>query len=85
MPGPFAYAERWDENRDNYLGLAIERAGNAPVVIDSDSVIVRPDVADTHRPTPQPAVAGGAATGPGGTMPGAERSPPEADRRQRPQ
>jgi hypothetical protein len=26
LPGPFAYAERWDEKSDTYLGLAIERA-----------------------------------------------------------
>ena len=56
LPGPFAYAERWDERTDTYLGLAIERAGNAPVVIDSDSVIIKPDVAEAHRPAPpQPA------------------------------
>ncbi|MFN3575277.1 MAG: DUF499 domain-containing protein [Phenylobacterium sp.] len=56
LPGPFAYAERWDEKTDTYLGLAIERAVNAAVVIDPDSVIVRPDVADNHRPpeTPPP-------------------------------
>ena len=30
LPGPFAYAERWDEKSDTYLGLAIERGGNAP-------------------------------------------------------
>jgi len=59
IPGPFAYAERWDEKSDTYLGLAIERAGNAVVVIDSDSVIVKPDVAEAHRPTPvQPGSAG---------------------------
>ena len=63
LPGPFAYAERWDEKTDTYLGLAIERAGNAPVVIDSDSVIIKPDVAEAHRPAPpQP--------GPTGTPPG---------------
>ncbi len=63
LPGPFAYAERWDEKSDTYLGLAIERGGNAPVVIDSDSVIIKPDVAEAHRPAPpQP--------GPTGTPPG---------------
>ena len=45
LPGPFAYAERWDEKTGTYLGLAIERAGNAPVVIDSDSVIIKPNEA----------------------------------------
>ena len=50
VPGPFAYAERWDENTDTYHGLAIERADNAVIVIDNDSVIVKPDVAESHRP-----------------------------------
>lgn len=52
LPGPFAYAERWDEGSSSYLGLAIERASNAVVVIDSDSLIVKPDVAEAHRPKP---------------------------------
>jgi hypothetical protein len=59
LPGPFAYAERWDEKSDTYLGLAIERAVNAVVVIDSDSVIVTPAVADAHRPAPVQPGAGG--------------------------
>ncbi len=50
LPGPFAYAERWDEKTGVYLGLAIERAVNAAVVIDSDSVIIKPEVAEAHRP-----------------------------------
>lgn len=29
LPGPFAYAERWDEKSDTYLSLAIEGAVNA--------------------------------------------------------
>ncbi len=52
LPGPFAYAERWDEKSDTYLGLAIEKAPNAAVVIDSDSLIVKLDVAEAHRPPP---------------------------------
>lgn len=60
LPGPFAYAERWDDKSDTYLGLAIERAGNAVVVIDTDSVVVKPDVAEAHRPAPaQPEPTGG--------------------------
>lgn len=50
LPGPFAYAERWDEKTDTYLGLAIERAVNAAVVVDGESVIIKPDVAEAHRP-----------------------------------
>ena len=50
LPGPFAYAERWDEKTDTYLGLAINQAVNAAVVIDGDSVIIKPDVAEAHRP-----------------------------------
>jgi predicted AAA+ superfamily ATPase len=45
LPGPFAYAERWDEAAQTYHGLAIEKAGNVAVVIDSDSVIIKPDIA----------------------------------------
>jgi hypothetical protein len=72
LPGPFAYAERWDEKSDSYLGLAIERAPNAVVVIDSDSIIVKPEVAEAHRPTPaQPGPTGGPET------PGDK--PPEGD------
>jgi predicted AAA+ superfamily ATPase len=88
LPGPFAYAERWDEKNDTYLGLAIERAAIAVVVIDSDSVIVRPDVAEAHRlaPTVATPVAGApadqegtpSAGGPGDVMtvtPPVERKP----------
>jgi hypothetical protein len=70
MPGPFAYAERWEESSDIYRGLAIERAANAAVVIDSDSVIVRPEVAEEHRPAPNPPVPVGTPSGVGGgTLP----------------
>lgn len=65
LPGPFAYAERWDEKSDTYLGLAIERAANAVVVIDSDSVIVRPEVAEMHRPAPAQPGTGDTPPGPG--------------------
>jgi hypothetical protein len=63
LPGPFAYAERWDEKSDIYLGLAIERAGNAAVVIDGDSVIIKPDVAEAHRPAPPQPAPGGVPAG----------------------
>ena len=72
LPGPFAYAERWDEAGQKYLGLLIERAANAHVVIDSDSVIIKPDVAEAHRPaqtgettTADGVTNGGAITGAG--------------------
>jgi hypothetical protein len=75
LPGPFAYAERWDEKTDAYLGLAIERAGNAAVVIDSDSVIIKPNVADAHRPAPPQPGAGGAPAERGEKAPGLEEPP----------
>lgn len=50
LPGPFAYAERYDEATQSYVGLAIESSANAAVVIDSDSVIIKPDVAEAKRP-----------------------------------
>ena len=45
LPGPFAYAERWDEAAKAYRGVAIEKSLNVPVVVDSESVIIMPDVA----------------------------------------
>ncbi|GGE33744.1 hypothetical protein GCM10007276_08860 [Agaricicola taiwanensis] len=55
LPGPFAYAERWDEAAQTYHGLAIEKAGNVPVVIDSESVIIKPDVALSKLVVPKTA------------------------------
>jgi len=75
LPGPFAYAERWDEKSDDYLRLAIERAGNAAVVIDSDSVIVKPDVAEAHRPAPPQPASSGSSGGPDDQAPGAGEQP----------
>jgi hypothetical protein len=69
IPGPFAYAERWDEKSDTYLGLAIERAVSAVVVVDSDSVIVKPAVAEAHRPAPAQPGSGGGTQGPGEKAP----------------
>lgn len=75
LPGPFAYAERWDEKSDTYLGLAIEQAGNAAVIIDSDSVIVAPDVAEAHRPAPPQPSSAGAAGGASDKPPGMAEPP----------
>lgn len=49
LPGPFAYAERWDKTGEVYRGLLIDNSENALVVIDTDSVIIKPDVAKRHR------------------------------------
>lgn len=51
VAGPFAYAEAWNESTGSYAGLIIERAFDPHVVIDSDSVIVKPEVAEAHRPS----------------------------------
>lgn len=51
-PGPFAYAEQWDDVTKTYAGLSIEQGANAAVVIDADSVIVRSDIAENNRPRP---------------------------------
>ena len=53
LPGPFAYAESWDEAAGTYRGLAIDNAANVHVVIDNESLIVRPDIAEAHRPRPR--------------------------------
>lgn len=62
LPGPFAYADRWDESKNTYVGLAISGPSHVQVVIDSDSVIIKPDIAESHRPKPKedPAGPGGA-------------------------
>ena len=51
-PGPFAYAEGWDDAAGAYRGLAIDSAVNVQVVIDSESLIVTPKVAEKNRPEP---------------------------------
>ena len=53
LPGPFAYAENWDEAAGTYRGLAIDNAANVHLVIDNESLIVRPDIAEAHRPQPR--------------------------------
>jgi len=54
VPGPFAYAESWNETTQVYHGVAIAKAGNVPVVIDSDSVIIKPDIALSKLVVPKP-------------------------------
>jgi predicted AAA+ superfamily ATPase len=61
MPGSFAYAERWDEVKGRYAGLAISGASNAHIVIDAESVIVRPEIAGQSRYR-EPPVSGDAGT-----------------------
>ena len=54
LSGPFAYAESWDEAARTYQGLAIDNAANVQVVIDNESLIVRPG----YRRSAPPAAAG---------------------------
>ncbi len=54
QPGPFAYAERWNAENSSYDSLVVENAPHAPVVIDSASLIVRPQVAAAHQPVAIP-------------------------------
>ncbi len=72
----FAYAEGWDEQRKRYKGL--RTGANVRVLIDEQSLIVKPDVAarqieaDTTQPTPPPGGTGqmgGAGTGGTGGAP----------------
>jgi len=53
VPGPFAYAERFDDATNCYEGLVIESGMNTPVVIDRESLIVQIAVAEKNRPTPK--------------------------------
>ncbi|MCB9972622.1 MAG: ATP-binding protein [Hyphomonas sp.] len=67
LPGPFAYADRWDDSKQVYLGLAISGAASAQVVIDSDAVIIKPEIAEAKRPPEQePKSTQTEATGTGG-------------------
>ncbi len=60
MPGPFAYAESWDETARAYRGLVIDSsAPSVRIAIDSESVIVDPEVAEANRPGPPPVSAEG--------------------------
>jgi len=68
LPGPFAYAERWDEDSGSYAGLAIEQSSAAILSPDDHSLLVRADVAQANRPPP---AAGGAAEGGTAPHPGA--------------
>ena len=52
MPGPFAYAESWDDSNGAYRGLVINKATSVQVVIDGESLIVAPKVAEANRPEP---------------------------------
>ena len=61
LDGPFVYAERWDETTESYSGLLIEKINNPHIVIDQDSVIIKPEIAEKHRPTPKTDEAGGEA------------------------
>ncbi|MGF6312574.1 hypothetical protein ABIB82_006467 [Bradyrhizobium sp. i1.8.4] len=91
LPGPFAYAERWDEADKAYRGVAIDKSSNVPVVIDSESVIIAPGIALAYfsaqaqvipvasppaRGVGSPMPAGGVSAGSGKTeTPGAENLP----------
>lgn len=44
----FAYSEGWDEARGRYKGL---RIGQTRVIIDNDTVLVKPDIAATQMQT----------------------------------
>ena len=52
VAGPFAFAEKYNEASGKYIGLVIENGMNTPVSITADSVIVRPEIAEANRPTP---------------------------------
>jgi hypothetical protein len=45
VPGPFGYAEAWDEKQQSYRGLVLDHGDKAVVSIGGDSVIIRSDIA----------------------------------------
>lgn len=46
--GPFAYAQRWNDEKKEYVGLVVCGALDAQVIVDSDSVVVKLDIAEDH-------------------------------------
>lgn len=67
VPSAFAYAERHDE-ANGYISLATSNSGGVQVVIDDDSVLVRPEIAEAQQksaadPAAQTAQAGQAQAG----------------------
>lgn len=72
VPGAFAYAERWNEEKGAYEGLVISGAPNAQIVIDRDSVIIKLEAAEAARAKEiHDRGNGGVGEGPG-TSPGPE-------------
>ena len=63
VAGPFAYADSWDEASDSYSGLLIESARDPHVIISGESVILKPDVAEDHRPASKTDETGSASSG----------------------
>ncbi len=76
VPGVFAYAERWNEVEEKYEGLVIRQETAVPVVIDAESVIVAPDIAEAEFNKQDSAVS---PEQPSGSEGGAERHEPEND------
>ena len=48
LPSAFAYAERFEEG-SGYVSLAISNSGGVHVVIDGESVLVRPEIAEAQQ------------------------------------
>lgn len=85
VPGAFAYAERWNEAKASYEGLVIAGAPNAQIVIDRDSVIIKPDAAEAARAKEiqdrgngSGGEGPGTSTGPGNSGDGPTTPPPPA-------
>ncbi|OYQ37023.1 AAA family ATPase [Sandarakinorhabdus cyanobacteriorum] len=72
LPGPFAYAERWDEAKETYVGLAVSGATGTQVVIDDEAIIIKPAVVEQHL---RKLAAAGAPPPVGTPTPGGEPGP----------
>ena len=83
LPGPFGYAERFDEEHGKYIGLLIENSSTATIMIDNASVIVDPIIAEAKRPQPEVITPVGPVTTspvvPGTIPPGPQPEPPAKD------
>ena len=83
LPGPFGYAERFDEQNGKYIGLLIENSSSATIMIDDASVIVDPKIAESNRPHTEEVSPGIPGTtppiGPDTPQPGPQPETPEKD------
>jgi predicted AAA+ superfamily ATPase len=85
-PGPFAYAEAYDEEKSQYLGLHATGAGGVPIVFDDRALVVKAEAAErqlARQKPPTPPDGPDQPTPPDPTPPEHPGQPPETTVRKR--